>query len=161
MKLKRDSFWVKTYSDNHSNYPTNICQLFWYNVLWSIFMFTSLVGIIQSIVWISSKGKNDLYIQGSYAEKLLQVLFFLIYSTDNFLTTNFIILDYIIFFSSLLLFFAVFVGIVVLLDYILEKFKNKMIFLLNKQTNTETKPSIIKAWWRGFKDKYCERIELE
>ena len=118
MELKRSDYLVQVYKDIFDKYPTNICSFFWGTIWFFINFLTTVIGIAQ-IFWtqyqynkLEDKNKyyDDVIITLTYVERVFQMIFLGYLISDRSLaTTNYIIVDYIIFAISIYLIFGVLV----------------------------------------------------
>lgn len=163
MELKKSDYLVQVYKNIFDEYPTNICSFFWGTVWVFINFLTTVIGIVQifltQYLYNKLEDKNEYYgdltINLTYAERVFQIIFsgYLI-SNRPLATTNYIIVDYIIFAISIYLIFGVLLIVGYFIEIIIIKVKRKY-FKRNKGIK---RPNLITSYLKGVKNKYCEII---
>jgi hypothetical protein len=161
MNLKTDDFLVKLYNEVYDKLPTNVCSFFWGTFYIMLNFLTTIFGIIQLSVsyYYYNKDKSsaiDAIIGITYLERFLQVLFISNIIQNLKITTNYILLDYIIFISLIV--------VTIILFYFLTNFIGFISDIISNYSNSPSKqknnkqPGLIKTYFKSIKEKYCELI---
>lgn len=163
MTLSANNYFVSIYEDVKYYKARNICDLFWFSLLVLLNGFTSISSSILLIVKYFRRNQDvGLVHNVAFVEKLLMAFSFAISILvfDKNLTFWKFSFIHILFLVSLILFILVLMVINQYSDKVIAWYKKKFPKTIKEEVYNE--PGFIditRAWWKGFKEKHCERIE--